>query len=106
MYSCQSSAFDVIFKQFQGEDTKNEEVKELVNHIKELDADCVVFNWECSSGYMSECFPEGKDRLFDFIKFVIDRGHMAMFSDFSLKALINEWPENSSLGKNPFVQVG
>lgn len=77
----------------------------MVHHIKELDADCAVFNWECSSGYMSENFPEGKDRLFDFIKFVIDRGHMVMFSDFSLKSLIQQW-DTAKLGPNPFKKIG
>ena len=36
---------------------------------------------------------------------IIDRGHMAMFSDFSLKALINNWNEKYGLGPNPFVQT-
>ncbi len=36
---------------------------------------------------------------------VIKRGFFAMFSDFSLKALIKEWDSNV-LGVNPFVQVG
>ncbi len=30
---------------------------------------------------------------------------MVMFSDFSLKALINQWDE-SKLGPNPFKKVG
>jgi hypothetical protein len=41
----------------------------------------------------------------EFLKFIIDAGHMAMFSDFSLKALIKEWDANL-LGKNPFVKIG
>lgn len=36
---------------------------------------------------------------------IIKRGFFAMFSDFSLKALIKEWDSNV-LGVNPFVQVG
>lgn len=59
--------------------------------INEVDPDCVVFNWECSSGYGSKYFTEGSDILFGFLKTVIDKGHMAMFSDFSLKALVNKW---------------
>lgn len=35
---------------------------------------------------------------------MIDRGHMCMFSDFSLKALIAKWNEKH-LGPNPFVKV-
>lgn len=36
---------------------------------------------------------------------IIKRGFFAMFSDFSLKALIKEW-DKDVLGVNPFVQVG
>lgn len=77
----------------------------MIGHIKSLDPDCVVFNWECSSGYSGQIFPEGKADLFDFVKFVIDKGHMAMFSDFSLKSLINEW-DAAKLGPNPFKKIG
>jgi hypothetical protein len=41
----------------------------------------------------------------NFVKLIIGRGHMAMFSDFSLKALINNWDANI-LGKNPFKRTG
>lgn len=37
-------------------------------------------------------------------KLLIDRGHMVMFSDFSLKALIQDWREDL-LGPNPFVKT-
>lgn len=76
----------------------------MVNHIKGLDPDCVVFNWECSSGYSSKNFEQGKDHVMKFAKKMIDRGHMVMFSDFSLKALINNW-DSHILGPNPFVNV-
>ena len=36
---------------------------------------------------------------------ILDRGHMAMFSDFSLKALVKNWDAHQ-LGPNPFVRVG
>jgi hypothetical protein len=39
------------------------------------------------------------------VKQLIDLGHMVMFSDFSLKALIKEWKEDV-LGPNPFVKTG
>ena len=35
---------------------------------------------------------------------MIDKGHMIMFSDFSLKALIAEW-DPKILGPNPFVSI-
>ncbi len=73
--------------------------------MSEVDPDCVVLNWECSSGYSGKKFTEGADKLFAFVKKVIDRGHMTMFSDFSLKALVNQWNEKYGLGPNPFVQT-
>ena len=39
-----------------------------------------------------------------FIKTAIEAGHMIMFSDFSLKALIHDWDE-TLLGSNPFVHL-
>jgi hypothetical protein len=76
-----------------------------MNSLKEVDPDCVVLNWECSSGYSGKSFTEGTDLLFNFLKKVVDRGHMAMFSDFSLKALVNQWKDKYELGPNPFVQT-
>lgn len=64
----------------------------------------MVFNWECSSGYSGESFNEGNKNLFEFVKAMIDRGHMTMFSDFSLKALIAQW-DKKLLGPNPFVKT-
>ena len=64
-----------------------------------------MFNWECSSGYGGQNFPEGSNHLFTFLKIILDRGYMAMFSDFSLKALINTWDEGK-IGPNAFQKVG
>lgn len=36
---------------------------------------------------------------------MIDQGHMCMFSDFSLMALIKGWDEKYELGPNPFVKI-
>lgn len=44
--------------------------------------------------------------MFKFLKRIIDKGHMAMFSDFSLKALIREWDTKYKLGPNPFKKIG
>jgi len=65
----------------------------------------VVFNWECCRSYTDKKFPEGKKLLFNFLRKILDDGHMAMFSDFSLKALIKEW-DSTLLGSNPFEQIG
>lgn len=63
-------------------------VQDLLSNIKGVDPDCVVFNWECSSAYSSSKFTEGSKVVMEFLKLILDAGHMAMFSDFSLKALI------------------
>ncbi len=75
-----------------------------MEHIKKIHPDCVVFNWECCGSYSGQSFIEGKDKVFKFLKIVLDKGHMVMFSDFSLKALINDWDSNL-LGPNPFVKT-
>lgn len=55
VYACNSSAVKEICEAFKAE-SKNEVIKAMVNYIKGLDPDCVVFNWECSSGYSSQAF--------------------------------------------------
>ncbi len=76
----------------------------MMEHIKKIHPDCVVFNWECCGSYSGQSFIEGKDKVFKFLKIVLDKGHMVMFSDFSLKALINDWDSNL-LGPNPFIKT-
>jgi hypothetical protein len=86
-------------------------IKNIVNtfrqEISDLEADCVLFNWECCSGFhtgINYKFPQEKEAL-NFIKYVLDKGYMTMFSDFALKALINDW-DITLLGKNPFINAG
>ena len=83
---------------------EDDKSKDLIKYVNEVDPDCVVFNWECSSGYGEKTVPEGRDILFDFLKLILNKGHMAMFSDFSLKALIATW-DQKKLGPNPFRQI-
>ena len=77
----------------------------MMNSIDSLQPNWVVFNWECSSSYNPKTFPEGVDKVFKFLEMIIDRGHMAMFSDFSLKALIKQWRNEDYFGPNPFVHI-
>ena len=44
---------------FEGK-PEDDSAKEMMEHINSLDPDCVVFNWECSSNYGGENFPEGR----------------------------------------------
>jgi len=66
--------------------------------------DSVVFNWECCGGCSDEHFHDSSVVL-GLIKCLLDRGHMLMFSDFSLKALIKDW-QDYLLGPNPFIKTG
>lgn len=77
-----------------------------MNSVKQVDPDCVVFNWECCGGYSNEAFVEGNDNVFKFLRKMMDKGHMCMFSDFSLKALVSKWHQKYELGPNPFVKTG
>lgn len=109
--------------------------KQLIDDVQNVDADGVVFNWECCSGCGDRCFPCGDDLSpIDFgccltpavmdepepdapeaapegsdtmklIAVILHRGHTVMCSDFSLKSLIWEWSEEH-LGPNPFVKMG
>jgi len=72
--------------------------------MAELDPDCTVFNWECSSGYSTGIFPEGAENVLKLVSYLLNKGHMVMFSDFSLKALIPNW-NAKILGPNPFVRL-
>ena len=57
VYSCNSNTVSYIVQAFNNEASENEEIKKLMEHIKMVDPDCVVFNWECCSFYGSKTFP-------------------------------------------------
>jgi len=93
----------------------------LVEDIRQVPADSVVFNFECCSGCGDKAFPCGNDDCFGgleqwiptatssaamkFLGFALRSAFTVMCSDFSLKSLIFEWSENE-LGPNPFLKVG
>jgi hypothetical protein len=78
-------------------------LRRLVADIRAVQPDSVVFNWECCGGCMHEHF-HNSVVVMGLVKSLLDRGHMVMFSDFSLKALIKDWNEDL-LGPNPFVKT-
>merc|ERR1711879_682535 len=90
--------------------------RKLVEDIQSVEADSVVFNWECCSGCGDNCFPgcsiparqrapqQGSPTML-LMGLALRRGHTVMCSDFSLKSLLAEWSEQH-LGPNPFKQVG
>jgi len=101
------------------------EWRSLIDDINAVEADSVVFNWECCSACGDHCFPcsnmsrlsrhsrrsrsqeppNASSETMEFMALALGRGHTVMCSDFSLKSLIYEWSEQH-LGPNPFVKVG
>jgi len=81
----------------------------LVEEVRQVPADSVVFNWECCSGCGDHEFPRACDgshsATMPFMGFLLDNGFTVMCSDFSLKSLIHEWSEQH-LGPNPFLKLG
>lgn len=103
----------------------------LVEDIQQVDADGVVFNWECCNACGDNPFPScnvvgggavqrrsgmmntsaqashgrQKNETMEFMGLAMRRGFTVMCSDFSLKSLIYDWSEEH-LGPNPFVKVG
>merc|ERR1719359_2104954 len=99
--------------------------RNIVEDIRAVPADSVVFNWECCSACGDHAFPGsvcaehfhehasgrpgagglGGSATMQFIGFALRCGFTVMCSDFSLKSLIFEWSEEQ-LGPNPFMKVG
>lgn len=84
--------------------------RSLVDDVRSVPADSVVFNWECCAGCGKHAFPRseqaaGASETMRFLGFLLRSGWTAMCSDFSLKSLIFEWSEEE-LGPKPFVQLG
>jgi hypothetical protein len=88
------------------DETEKQIITELLSDMKDLEPDCILFNFECCSGCHQKTysFPQVSE-TYTFIKLIIDRGNTIMFSDFAVKALIENWDENL-LGKNPFMKEG
>jgi len=80
---------------------------QLLRDMGEVDPSAVVFNWECCSACTQEMFgtPEETQVTLDVMALLLQRGHMVMCSDFSLKALIRQW-STDRFGPNPFVKIG
>merc|ERR1711988_731774 len=78
-------------------------LRHLMRDINAVQPDSVVFNWECCGGCSDSGFTDSSI-VIELVKRILDRGHMVMFSDFSLKALIHDWKEDV-LGPHPFLKV-
>jgi hypothetical protein len=111
VYSANPRSLAHILSELTGQRAQGERSSEfhrnlrhLIRDMSAVQPDSVVFNWECCAGCSGETFPNS-EVVMTLAKRLIDRGHMVMFSDFSLKALIRQWDEDR-LGPNPFVKVG
>lgn len=80
----------------------NEVWQGLVDDLRQVERDSVVFNWECCSACGDHAFPS--NGTMQFMGWAVDCGHTVMCSDFSLKSLILEWSEEH-LGPSPFIQL-
>lgn len=80
------------------------DVAQMFSDVASLEADLFVVNFECCGGCSDHGFTDNR-RTQEAIKLLLDRGHMCMCSDFSLKALIASW-DATQLGPNPFVKLG
>jgi len=80
------------------------DVAQMFADVASIDADSFVVNFECCGGCSDRGFSDNA-RTQEAVKMLLDRGHMVMCSDFSLKALIGSW-NDSLLGPNPFKTLG
>ena len=106
LYSLDLTRVSEFFSDLKNpEESKNEEIKLLVKEMEKVGPDAILFNFECCSGcYLMEYhFPQKKETL-ELIKYLVDKSHMVMCSDFAVKALIEDW--NEILGPNPFRKLG
>jgi hypothetical protein len=112
LYEANLDSIDKLYSYLSGEvssdkisdETLKKTVSELLHEISDIEPDCVLFNFECSSGCAGQTFSK-KDATMKTVKFILDKGSMVMFSDFAVKALIHQWDENL-LGSNPFIKLG
>jgi hypothetical protein len=109
-YQISASALPHIYCELSGTPVQEGRSGELHRNLRHLmvdidavQSDSVVFNWECCAGCSDRGF-EDSPMVLGLVKKVLDRGHMVMFSDFSLKALIRDWKEGL-LGPHPFLKV-
>eukprot|EP01063_Lacrimia_lanifica_P039535 TRINITY_DN86_c0_g1_i5.p1 TRINITY_DN86_c0_g1~~TRINITY_DN86_c0_g1_i5.p1 ORF type:complete len:372 (+),score=179.45 TRINITY_DN86_c0_g1_i5:54-1169(+) len=90
-----------------GADDVPELFAEMAQDIAAVESSAVVFNFECCSGHdhgHGRGCTAGKT-LMQITRTLLDKGHMVMYSDFSLKTLIREWDE-ALLGPKSFKQLG
>jgi len=109
VFSFRFNEINSIMRGLQNEIFINSTIKSLSENIANVTADSVVFNFECCSGCNDEMgFGIYSKDVMALLELAVSRAYVAMFGDFSLKALIAVWEETyeRSLGPNPFVNEG
>ena len=96
-------------KEFSIEFTKSnyefvEKINEIFDYLEQIEPECVMFNYECCSGCGDFNFLLSQETN-ELIDLVMKKKMIFMFSDFSVKSLLETWDENL-FGKNPFRKIG
>jgi hypothetical protein len=102
VYHCNYDNLELISEELRGIKSRKPIISRILNEMAEIDSDCTIFNWECCSSLENISFPNSSEFNMRTLRLILDKKHMAMFSDFSLKALIKYW-DSSLLGPNPFL---
>lgn len=82
-----------------------EVITDLHQSIAQVEPESVVFNFECCSACSERGFMESPQSLMPLLQWILSNKYTAMFADFSMKSLINDW-NSSILGPNPFINLG
>lgn len=80
-------------------------IRDVMYSISQVEPESVLFNFECCAFCARKEFRGMRDKLMQFLRALLNRGFMTMFSDFSLKGLISQW-DSALLGPNPFHHIG
>jgi hypothetical protein len=108
VYSCplEDGVIDGLIRVFHG--SSKDDLSKIETQLSDdiAEATDTVLNFECCGSLGSGGFKTvDNDLVMELVNTVLERGGLVLFSDFSLKALINAWkPE--FWGPIPFVNMG
>ncbi|MFO0652892.1 MAG: hypothetical protein U0326_42135 [Polyangiales bacterium] len=110
VWECSSSALRPLLDTLHGDrPARDGDVyDELAAELASVDAESVVFNWECCGGCSDAGFID-TSLVMRAAEVLLARGYTLMFSDFSLKALISAWraaAATGAFGPCPLVKLG
>lgn len=110
VWECSSTALGPLLDTLLGDRPAHAEdaYAELAAEIASVDAESVVFNWECCGGCSDAGFVDTA-LVMRAVEALIARSFTLMFSDFSLKALLGAWGAGAAsgvFGPCPLVKLG